>query len=169
MLKADVKRFENLASADEPARVAAAVQLQQLEFRHFDDHPAGKFRFSDDEVRSLLSNWHSTSSELVKIWIAQALALTETSTPEVQRITDVLADTLRFDGHYMPEVAEFLSRYLPHMKEGNAVIKSLYRHPNPDVRWRCVLALRSMAFQNELDYASDMPIVRALIDRKSVV
>lgn len=160
MLKADIKHFENLASADESVRVAAAVHLQQLKFRHFDDHPVDTFRFSNDQVSSLVSAWGATSNDLLKVWIAQALALTETDTPEALK---VLVDTVHFDGPYMPEVALGLTRCRAHIADGNEIVKSLHRHPNPNVRWRCALTMRSMVFYKEIDYASDMPILRILM------
>lgn len=160
MLKADIKHFENLASPDESVRVAAAVHLQQLKFRHFDDHPVGTFRFSNDQVWSLLSAWDTTPNNLLKVWIAQALALTNTYTPEARK---VLVDSLHFDGPYMPEVAAGMIGCRAHITDGNEIVKSLHRHPNPMVRWHCAKAMRSMVFYKEIDYASDMPILRTLM------
>ncbi len=154
MLKADIKHFENLASVDESVRVAAAVRLQQLNFRHFDDSPVGKFRFSNDQVSSLLSAWDTTPNDLVKVWIAQALAMTETYTPEARK---VLVGALYFDGPYMSEVALGVTRCRAHIAGGNEIVKSLHRHPNPRVRGHCVATMRSMVFNQEFDYASDMP------------
>lgn len=160
MLKADIKHFENLALSDESVRVSAAVHLQQLNSWHFDDHPVGTFRFSNDQVSSLICAWNTTPNDLVKIWIAQALALTSTYTPEARK---VLVDSLHFDGPYMPEVAAGVIGCRAHITDGNEVVKSLHRHTNPMVRWRCAAAIRSMVFDGEIEYASDMPILRALM------
>lgn len=160
MLKADIKHFENLASADESVRVSAAVHLQQLNSWHFDDYPVGTFRFSNDQVSSLISAWDTTPNDLVKLWIAQALALTSTYKPEARK---VLVDALHFDGPYMPEVAAGVIGCRAHIADGNEIVKSMHRHTNPMVRWRCAAAIRSMVFDGEIEYASDMPILRALM------
>ncbi|MES2948715.1 MAG: hypothetical protein V4858_09250 [Pseudomonadota bacterium] len=160
MLKSDIKHFENLASTDESTRVAAAVHLQQLKFRHFDDHPVGTFRFSSDQLSSLLSAWDTTPNDLLKAWLAQALALTNTYTPEARK---VLVDALHLDGPYMPEVAAGVIGCRAHITDSNEIVKSLHRHINPMVRWHCAKAMRSMVFHQEFDYASDMPILRTLM------
>ena len=160
MLKADIKHFENLASADESVRVSAAVQLQRLNSWHFDDHPVGTFRFSNDQVSSLISAWDTTPNDLVKMWIAQALVLTSIYTPEARK---VLMDALHFDGPFMPEVAARVIGFRAHITDGNEIVKSLHRHTNPEVRWRCAAAIRSMVFDGEFEYAADMPILRTLM------
>lgn len=160
MLKADIKQFENLASADESVRVSAAVHLQQLNSWHFDDHPVGTFRFSNDQVSSLISAWDATSNDLVKIWIAQALVLTSIYAPEARK---VLVDALHFDGFFMPEVAARVIGLRAHITDGNEIVKSLHRHTNTEVRYRCAAAIRSMVFDGEIEYATDMPIIRTLM------
>lgn len=160
MLKTDAERFNNLAANDESTRIQAAEQLQQHKRFHFHDHPVGKFRFSPEQMASLLSAWHATSSDLLKVWIAQALALTGVATPEV---LSVLADTTSHDGPYMKEVAMILRDYRTRIPEGNELLKSLHLHPNRDVRSCAAAAMDSMAFAKELDYDRDMPILRSLM------
>lgn len=160
MLKADVKRFEDLASADETVRFEAANQLQQLDQFHFHDHPVGKFRFSVEKVASLLCAWHATHRDLIKGWIAQALALTENRSPEVLVL---FRDTLKLDGPYMPVVAQLLYTYSTNVPGANELFKLLHRHPNPEVRWRSAMALSCMALAGELDYDKDMSILRTLM------
>lgn len=167
MLKTDKKNLDDLASQDESVRVQAAERLQQLDLLHFQHHPIDKFRFSAEQIASLLAAWHATSSELLKVWIVQVMALTRTSPPEV---LPVMVDSLRLDGRYMPYVAQLLLGYRKQIPGGNELFKSLHRHPNPDVRWRSAMALRSMVFAKEFDYAKDMPILRALmLDTASIV
>jgi HEAT repeats len=160
MLKSDVKRFEGLAAANETARIEAAAELQQLDRFHFDDHPIGKFCFSAQQAAALVSAWRATSSELLQVWIAQALALTKTNTPDALA---VLAESLGLDGHYMSSVAQFLFSYQPRTPACYQLFRSLHRHPNPDVRWRSAMMLRSMVSANEFDYVEDMPILRTLM------
>jgi hypothetical protein len=96
----------------------------------------------------------------VKAWIAQALALTNTFTPEARK---ALVDALRFDGPYMQWVAAGVIDCRAHIPDGNEIVKSLHRHPNPMVRWRCAIGMRSMVFHKDFVYASDMPILRTLM------
>src|SRR5689334_15525198 len=160
MLKADSKRFENLASTDEAVRTAAAHQLQALDRGHFNDHPPGKFRFSVEQVAALVAAWEATPSELVKVWIAQALALTKTFGPAVP---DVLAQSLRLDGPYLYMVARYLLDCRAQLADALDLFRSWLSHPDDGVRWCCAQAQESMAYRGEQDYATDMPILRRLM------
>jgi len=167
MLKADQKRFEDLASSDGSVSLKAAQQLQRLEYRHLYDHPVDKFRFSADQITALVRNWHGTSDRLLRLWIAQALALTESETPDA---VAVLAGSLWLDGEYMPAVAHFMRRFQEALPGGNELIKSLHRHPNYEVRWRSAMGLSDMIIGGKFDYAVDMPILhRLMLDTSPIV
>lgn len=137
LLPADRRRFEDLMSADEATRVAAAEALDALEAGHFEDH-AISAPFPEDNVERLLAAFHATHDHGVKRWIFHAFTDIKTHTPGV-----VAAVT----AHLVPDSPLLESAfYLVHRDHQRyahltPTLIALKSHANRDVRWRCAMAL----------------------------
>jgi hypothetical protein len=169
MLKTDVSLFNDLTSADDALRLAAATKLEQRPAEHFKDHPVRQFMYEPAQIQSLLEAWKSTRGDLVKAWIAQALALTETETgfPPGRwggEVLSLMADSLKrkLNGPYMGRVAQHVYRYSERIPNGNDFLRGLCDHSNHEVRWRCAMALGSFVVVKKL-VAGDLALVRRLM------
>jgi hypothetical protein len=159
MLKTDAVLFNDLTSADDAVRIKAATKLEQYDSWHFKDHPLGGFSYDLAQIQSLLEGWKSTCSDLVKAWIAQALALTKTTTVEALAL---MADSLKLDGPCMERVAQTVYECRHRIPNGNDILRGLYSHPKSGVRWRCAMALQSLVFSKE-QVADDLALMRRLL------
>ena len=160
MLKADAKRFENLASCEESIRVAAATQLEMLKKFHFEDHSIHKAKFSSEKVDQLVAAWRETRSDLVRMWIAQVLALSQTHSPEVLSLA---FESLKLGGQYLPAVFRYVLANRRDAPEKRELIKAYHRHRNAEVRGLCAFYLDIMALGKELVYKPDIDVIRTLM------
>jgi hypothetical protein len=166
MLKADTVLFNDLASSDDAVRIEVATKLEQRPLGHFQDHPVGKFGYGPAQIQSLLEGWKSTRSDLVKAWIAQALAMTQSKTVGALLL---MADSLKLDGPYMDWVAQTVYEQRNRVPNGSDILRGLYDHPNSGVRRRCAMALRSFAFFNELTADDPVLLRRLMLDTDATV
>ncbi|MFZ6755626.1 hypothetical protein ACO0K9_00270 [Undibacterium sp. Ji50W] len=160
MKKVDIKLFEELASLDDVTRLAAAVQLQRLEHGYFDQFNTKRFRFKAEQIQCLVLAWHTSSNALVRLWVAQLLAITKTDTDEVLAL---LREAVHLDGKYIPTVAEFLRNRLQRIPDGLKLFRSLSQHPSDGVRLSCAMVLGLMIHDGTFDYEIDLPILRTLM------
>jgi hypothetical protein len=138
LLPDDRLLIEQLMSADDGGRIAAARALEGLQPGHFEDNSIAD-AFIEDHADALLSAWHGTAHPLVRRWILLLLGGAHYCSPALR---DVLAAELEAPGEAI-EMALFVC----HRGQPDAVrpllplIRRHHTHADPDVRWRCLLAL----------------------------
>ena len=162
MLKADIARFIALASDDESARVAAAEGLAGLSWLHFDRHPVDSRKLPLDWPAAMAAAWGTTSSNVVRAWIAQVVAL-------VQPVDDkpfepLLLDFLDVVGPYAYNVVRFVVVRSGGGQPGaRERILALHRHRDPKVRSLLSARMDYGLLSTVFDFATDIAIVRTLM------
>ena len=161
MLKADLTRFLALASTDEAARVAAAQQLQALPRFHFDERPVEPHRFPEDWGDAVAAAWHATTSDVVRAWIAQGVALARPW--PCTALEPLLLEFLDIVGPYFKDVVGIVVTKKCCEREAKCRVLALQRHPDPSVRAELALRLSNSMATNWLEHASDAAIVHSLM------
>ncbi|HKK06934.1 MAG TPA: hypothetical protein VKA50_13920 [Gammaproteobacteria bacterium] len=155
MLKVDKQRIEGLISTSDADRIVAAKQLDALPHGHFENHRISS-AFVKQREKKLLSAYRETQSSLVREWVLQILAVALIDTDDVIKIA---SEALTTDCRYLPTLLYYVWRSAPKFAHCKEKIKSLYQHPDVEVRWRSALVLEKLP----LEYKSDIAVIRTLM------
>lgn len=156
MLKQDRLLVEHLASGDEPARIAAAQELETREKGHFEDHPVSH-RIVMALQAGLVAAHADTSSALVKKWVTQVLA---DGSAKGEEIDALVLEALEPECTYLPTLLYYVSSNVARFGAHKEKIKALCGHADEQVRWRCALVLSHMP--QSLSYEIDAACLRVL-------
>jgi hypothetical protein len=155
MLKADKLKIEKLLSGVEAVRLEGTAELSALEAGHFEDHPISAKFIREIEDR-LLKSYRETNSDKVKEWVLQVLAEALIESDEVVKL---VSESLNRECKYLPTLLYYIWQSANKFTQCKANVKSLYDHPDAQVRWRCALVLEKLP----LDYDADIKVIRALM------
>lgn len=156
----DELNLEYLASFDDADRLLGAAQLEEKGNGYFDDGGFSNRTIDTESIHAkkdeLISAYENTRHDVVKKWIL--FFLDKAFVADEKLLTLVSSSISPNCGHLHMALA-FISGKTKRFQHDKEKIKSLYKHEDPEVRWRCSLVLRSLS----LTYNEDIEVIRALM------
>ena len=160
LLPSDRRLIERLMSEYDAEKLKAALELDDLEAGHFEDHSIHPW-FTIDNAGRLLAAYRDTRHQLVKQRILDLFAKANFLNDE---ILDIVTKSLDWDSDLLTSIL-YLIYETPSSQSAASFqhlipqIKLLHCHPENEVRWRCAMALKRLP----LDYEKDIEVIRTLM------